>query len=165
MFWMRRWARSNKWRSRLFDCKPFNVTTLVSESKLTCRGQKYRVNHLNRSKVNVMSLYLFGCLDGDEVIVNLLRLGSHLLGLDALVIFASQPELEILVAEFPFEECSIQSGSICRLHRNGTMDRVRTLQQSSYSNGNHVWMEQPVVLINISQQTHFLLRNFNLSNI
>jgi hypothetical protein len=81
-----------------------------------------------------MPLYLFGCLDGDKVIVNLLRLGSHLLGLDALVIFASQPELEVLIAEFPFEECSIQSGSICRLQRNRTKDRVRTLQQSVYPN-------------------------------
>jgi len=59
-----------------------------------------------------MPPYLFGCLDGHKVIVDLLRLGSHLLGLDALVIFASQPELEVLVVEFPFEECSIQSGSI-----------------------------------------------------
>jgi hypothetical protein len=44
--------------------------------------------------------YFFGCLDGHEIFVNLLRFGCHLLGFGVAVIFDGQPKFQVLVAVF-----------------------------------------------------------------
>jgi hypothetical protein len=47
-----------------------------------------------------LKTYFFGCLDGHEIFVNLLRFGCHLLGFGVAVIFDGQPKFQVLVAVF-----------------------------------------------------------------
>lgn len=56
--------------------------------------------------------HLFRRLDGNKVVVDLLRFGGQLLRLGVLVLFAREPKLEVLVAELAEQERPVQRGAI-----------------------------------------------------
>lgn len=58
--------------------------------------------------------HLFRRLDGNKVVVDLLRFGGQLLRLGVLVLFAREPKLEVLVAELAEQERPVQRGTILK---------------------------------------------------
>ena len=101
------------------------MISLVSASRLTCgnhsKAQRVSQNERIEFGGESRSTHFFGCLDCDKVIVDLLGFGGHLLRFRVLVLFAGQPKLQVLVAEFADQESAIQGGSVCETHKQSEL--------------------------------------------